>query len=147
LLQGKLDSAGPLIAEVAQEIANAEGRERDLKVSVENAAVDFSQTTLRKIVQELIENAFRYSAPGTPVKVDGRVEGGRFHLKISDKGLGMNPEQIEQSGAFTQFDRKFREQQGAGLGLAISKKLVELSGGQFRIESTPGKGTTIHILR
>jgi signal transduction histidine kinase len=55
----------------------------------------------------------------------------------------MTPDQIEQIGGLVQFDRKQFEQQGSGLGLEIARRLTQLQGGHFQIESQLGLGTTV----
>lgn len=57
----------------------------------------------------------------------------------------MSPEQIKKIGAFMQFDRELYEQQGAGFGLIIAKRMIELHGGQMLIDSKLGTGTQIQI--
>jgi signal transduction histidine kinase len=64
---------------------------------------------------------------------------------VADTGRGMTPEQLTQVGAFRQPDRKTLEQQGLGLGLALVRKLARHLGGEFRLESEAGKGTTSHL--
>jgi signal transduction histidine kinase len=62
-----------------------------------------------------------------------------------DNGRGMSENQIAKIGNFMQFERTKFEQQGTGLGLTISRKLVEFYGGKFKIESVPQKQTIIRI--
>ncbi len=57
----------------------------------------------------------------------------------------MTPEQVKNIGGLAQFDRHLYEQQGAGLGLAITQKLVELYNGTFIVESTADKGTAVFV--
>jgi signal transduction histidine kinase len=100
---------------------------------------------LRKILEELVDNAFRYSKTGAIVTVAADVQGSDWHLEIGDQGRGMTAEQIAQIAAYTQFERNYYEQQGVGLGLYLSKRLVELHGGSFWIDSLPHRYTRVHI--
>lgn len=122
-------------------------RDADLHLNVEghDAVVAMSPDNVARIVTELVDNAFKFSKPGDPVTVTGCVEGQAYSLTIADQGRGMSAEQIGRIGAYTQFEREFYEQQGLGLGLIISKRLVELHGGAFTIESEKGVGTTVHL--
>jgi signal transduction histidine kinase len=66
-------------------------------------------------------------------------------LSIRDRGRGMEPAEIQQIGAYIQFQRTLFEQQGIGLGLAIVRRLVELNGGVMEIDTRPGEGTEIRV--
>jgi len=134
---------GELIASLAQRTARTAEREKDLVLRLQPLAAPITEEHIKKIVEELVENAFKFSEPGTPVEVATSQEAGQFVLTITDQGRGMTPEQIANVGAHMQFERKFYEQQGTGLGLIIAKRLTELLGGAFRIESTPGQQTTV----
>jgi signal transduction histidine kinase len=116
-----------------------------LLLKVENASVLVPSENLAKIVEEIVDNAFKFSEPGKPVLVATEADGGRFLLTVADKGRGMKPEQISNIGPHIQFDRQTFEQQGAGLGLFIAKRITELLGGGFTIESIPSEGTTVKI--
>ncbi len=121
-------------------------READLKVTSQDIPpVRIAADHLQKIVEELTDNAFKFSAPGTPVQLAARVENGYFVLRFTNEGRGMSPEQIRNIGAYQQFDRKLHEQQGSGLGLIIAKLLVELHAGELTIDSTPEVRTTVSV--
>jgi signal transduction histidine kinase len=134
-----------LVPGLARKVAARHKREGDLLLKVENASVLVPSENLAKIVEEIIDNAFKFSDPGKPVLVAAEVGGGKFLLTIADKGRGMKPEQISNIGPHIQFDRQTFEQQGAGLGLFIAKRITELLGGEIAIESTPSEGTTVKI--
>jgi two-component system sensor histidine kinase/response regulator len=125
--------------------ANQYNRLEDLSGAVPQASLFISPEHLNWVVDELVDNAFRFSPANTPVTVVGQVEWPWFSLSISDQGPGLTPEQIDQMGAFIQFERSSMEQQGTGLGLAIAKRGTELWGGQFELDSTPGMGTTVTV--
>jgi two-component system, sensor histidine kinase and response regulator len=110
---------------------------------IDQIAVEISSESYHKIIDELLDNAFRFSEVGKNVAVDSWVEGSNFYLMIADEGRGMNKEQITSITALAQFERHVYEQQGVGLGLVIAKKLVELHDGTFNIESTENVGTKV----
>jgi two-component system sensor histidine kinase/response regulator len=105
--------------------------------------VPIAEEYLSKITDELLQNAFKFSQAGSPVRVTLNEALNTITLSISDKGCGFTPEQITRIGAYMQFDRKLHEQQGLGLGLTIAKRLVELHGGKFSIASDKESGTVI----
>jgi len=140
------DAAWSAITVVAFQKAQAAGRETDLNLEFEEVIPRIEQTHLEKIVDELLDNAFKYSKAGTPVRVTGASDQNVFVLSVADHGRGMTAGQIADVGAFVQFERKIHEQQGSGLGLIIVKRLSELYGGELDIESTPGKQTTVRVV-
>jgi signal transduction histidine kinase len=130
----------------AEQKTRALGREADLQVEVQEAnAVGISEEYLKKILEELLDNACKFSEPGSPILVRGWSEPDRYVVQVSDRGRGMTPVQWESLGAYMQFDRRIYEQQGAGLGLIIAKRLTELHGGSIGFSSLLGKGTTVTI--
>jgi two-component system sensor kinase len=134
-----------IIQELAQELAEQGNRLIDLHLDIENTTIDMADQDFRKVVEEMIDNAFKFSSDGTPVKIRSYCQGDRFCLEIQDQGRGMTSQQIDEIGAYMQFDRKLYEQQGAGLGLILAKRITQLYSGNFAIASTPQKGTTIHL--
>ena len=134
-----------IIQELAQELAEQGNRLIDLHLDIENTTIDMADQDFRKVVEEMIDNAFKFSSDGTPVKIRSYCQGDRFCLEIQDQGRGMTSQQIDEIGAYMQFDRKLYEQQGSGLGLILAKRITQLYSGNFAIASTPHKGTTIHL--
>jgi two-component system sensor histidine kinase/response regulator len=131
------------IQRAAHAKAEAARREGDLSVTVSEAPVTMLTTYFRKATEELIDNAFKFSKAGTPVRVASGPAGGRFVLSVTDQGRGMTMAQIADVGAHMQFERRFYEQQGVGLGLIVAKRLADLHDGDLVIESVPGKGTSV----
>jgi two-component system sensor histidine kinase/response regulator len=134
-----------LITRVAMRVAQRFGRPADLYLQVAGAVALISEEHLQKIVEELLDNAFKFSTAGTAVHVIGVVACRQYALSIVDHGRGMTAEQIAGSGAYVQFERKHHEQQGAGLGLAIARRLTELYGGQLSIASIHGQRTYLCV--
>jgi two-component system, sensor histidine kinase and response regulator len=120
-------------------------RKADLSLELVEGEVAILEEYLKKIVSELLENAFKFSDPGTRVTLKSEIHPRDYQFSVADMGRGMTPEQIAGIGAYMQFERKMYEQQGSGLGLAIAKRLTDLHGGTLTIQSTPGAGTTVTI--
>jgi two-component system sensor histidine kinase/response regulator len=136
-----------VISDVAARLAQQVNRVDDLHVDLTDATVGMAPVHLSKIVEELVDNAFRYSQPGTSVGLRTYIDDGRvLTVSVIDHGRGMTREQIAQVGAYMQFDRERYEQQGQGLGLTITKRLVELYGGELTIESVPRLTTTVQVM-
>jgi len=145
LQQSETLNAGESINRVALEIAIERNRESDLHVDLSMSGLPISERYLRKMVQELVSNAFKFSQPGTPVFVTMRLDSTSTTLQVMDYGRGMNTEQITQIGAYMQFERRYYEQQGIGLGLHLARRLAELHGAQLDIQSEPGQGTVVSV--
>lgn len=138
-------SAKSLITGVAMQKAREVGREADLQVNLQDASVQIAELNLKKVAEELIDNAFKFSQNNTPVRVESNLRDNTFIVSVVNQGQGMSEEQIANVGAYMQFERKLYEQQGSGLGLIISKRLVQLHGGELTIESIPGKETKAQL--
>jgi len=141
-----VSSSKTILNNSAIEMARQSGREKDLELKLQESPAHIPEGDLRKIVQELLNNAFKYSRSGAPVVMTTRTEGNSLIISITDHGRGMNADQISSIGAYRQFERNVHEQQGSGLGLAITKNLTELYGGELTIQSLPGKETTVCVI-
>lgn len=138
-----LRDAEEVIGTAARERAQHHGRAADLALDLTSSAVRMSEQNLTKIAEELIDNAFKFSEPGTRVLVKTSRKDKSYNVFIRDHGRGMTSEQISTIGAYMQFDRALHEQQGVGLGFFVSKRIIELHGGDFEVRSLPGNGTGI----
>lgn len=134
-----------IITEVARHQISVNGAQHILDSSLQSASLAISDSYLRKLVAELIDNACKFSLAKTVITLRGSIQNGLYVLSIKDEGRGMNPTQVAQIGAYMQFDRNIHEQQGQGLGLTIAKRIVELHNGSFMVDSTISKGTTFEI--
>ena len=117
-------------------------RAEDLTVEGKAGTIAVKRTDLTQIVEELIDNAFKFSRIGTPVTL---VMGADGRIVVTDQGRGLTAEEIARIGAFRQFERKKNEQQGLGLGLVLVQKLTMLCNAKLAITSQPGAGTQVEI--
>jgi two-component system sensor histidine kinase/response regulator len=138
-------AARATIEEIATRTAHKHGRGSDSLVQVGDALLPLVPEHFSKIVEELLDNAFKFSKLGTPVRLLGLARDGKYVLTLGDRGRGLTPEQIQRIGAHMQFDREYYEQQGSGLGLIIAKRLAELYGGSLTVQSAVGQSTTVTV--
>jgi len=96
----------------------------------------------------LVSNAIKFSPPGQVVEIGAAGEDGAVHFSVRDRGRGIPADKLETIfGRFEQVDASdSREKGGTGLGLAISKSIVQQHGGRIWAESTPGQGSTFHVV-
>jgi two-component system, sensor histidine kinase and response regulator len=113
-----------------------------ITIRVKACSISVKQEDLSHMVEELVDNACKFSRKGTPVTVELGVDG---RLIVTDEGRGLTPEEIDRIGAFQQFDRKKYEQQGLGLGLVLVQRLALQYRAEFSMKSQPGKGTQVQI--
>ncbi|MBD2128734.1 response regulator [Microcoleus sp. ZQ-A2] len=146
LQNGQVSSAASVIEGISVRQAHQVGREADLQLELQDSSVQIAKVRLEKIIEELVNNAFKYSLAGTPVRIVAAPIDQMFTLSVTDWGRGMTAAQIAQVGAYMQFERKLYEQQGSGLGLAIAKRLTQLLGGELTLESIPEKQTTVRVV-
>jgi PAS domain S-box-containing protein len=110
---------------------------------IENLVVD--QTRFKQVLINLASNAVKFSHPGGRVVISSERVGNDLVFRVKDEGVGIP--QSEQASLFKPFRQastgKEMNREGIGLGLAITKRLVELHGGSIWVESEVGKGTTV----
>lgn len=146
-IQEKLDNclSKTVISDVCLNKARAVDREKDLKLELTESLVQMPQEKLSILIEELIENALKFSSPNSEIKVVSKADDHKYRLDVIDSGQGMTVAEIEKIGAFIQFNRKLHEQQGSGLGLAIVQHIVNLHQGEFTVHSTPDQGTIVSV--
>lgn len=136
---------GLVLRHIADGQAELAGRRADLEMDIQTGSAAIVGEHFERLATVLLENAFKFSEPGTPVTVNGRIQPPYYLITIHDQGRGMTPEQIRRVGANVQFERRTYEQQGVGLGLAIANQIVQIYGGHLMLDSTPGQGTTARL--
>lgn len=145
LRQKRTDSPAQLIESTARSQAQLAKRPADLDLNLLDVPLPLSEEYLAKIVDELVQNAFKFSQAGARVAVSLADSGNGVTLTVTDHGRGFSTEHITRVGAYMQFDRKMHEQQGLGLGLTIAKRLTELHGGTLTIQSQRGASATVVV--
>lgn len=128
-------------------VTKAWERSEDCTINVEQTILPMSSVHLQAALEALMDNACKFSEPGTPIQVSGKRvrEGDRYVIEITDQGRGMTPEQTTTLGAYMQFERRIYEQQGSGLGLAITQRIAQIYNGILTFTSEPGKFTTARL--
>ena len=110
-------------------------------------AVRVDLTRIRQVLLNLLSNAIKFTPAGGTVTVTAKTWEGAVEIAVRDTGIGMAeadiPKALEPFGQIS--NAMTRAHEGTGLGLPLSKSLVELHGGQFSIASTPGHGTTVTV--
>jgi signal transduction histidine kinase/ActR/RegA family two-component response regulator len=113
----------------------------------EDAHVNADRNRLKQVLLNLLSNAVKYNRVGGEVEISSAPTGsGRIRTQISDTGIGIRADQLPK--LFEPFERlgaEHTEIEGTGLGLSLSKALVEAMGGTIDAESEPGVGTTFSI--
>ncbi len=103
--------------------------------------------SLQGVLQELLDNAIRYSSPGGSIRINTTLKESEVEISVSDTGIGIP--KTDQERIFERFYRtdpaRSRESGGTGLGLSIAKHLIEAHGGYIKVESEVGKGSNFSI--
>ena len=109
--------------------------------------IEADRSLLVQVFQNLLANGIKFQPPGQAPEIQILAQGEQdgWQISVIDNGIGMQPE--HQQRIFKIFNRLHTQDQypGTGLGLALSRKIVELHGGHIRAESEPGRGTRIHL--
>jgi len=129
-------------------IVRGRAEENNLTLVYEGGDMPEIQADMRAIKQvllNLITNAIKFTPEGGKVTVKCEAKSGGLILKVVDTGIGIAADDLERlAKPFEQIDsQNSKQHEGTGLGLALSKSLVELHGGNFKIESQLGVGTTV----
>ena len=134
----------------AAKLANRSAAERGVSLTVETEpalpALEADEVRLKQILQNLLSNAVKFTPPGGRIRLRARANppgGDQLEISVADTGVGIAPQDHERIfGRFEQVDPSAsRSYQGTGLGLSLTKKLVELHGGTLLVESEVGKGS------
>ncbi len=113
----------------------------------DEATVQADPDRARQVLQNLVSNAVKFTAPGGRIAVRAAARGDTVRISVRDTGVGVAPEKLEFIfEPFVQLDRDLTSpREGAGLGLAISRDLARAMGGDITAHSTPGRGSTFTL--
>jgi signal transduction histidine kinase len=126
-------------------------RERAMKDGVQVAldanggfhVVTGDERRIRQVIFNLLSNAVKFTPAGGSVNVRATQVNGEVHVSVADTGPGIAAEDVDRIfEEFQQTDAGIEQGEGTGLGLALSKRLVELHGGHIWVDSEPGEGST-----
>ncbi|WP_144007136.1 sensor histidine kinase KdpD, partial [Pelomonas sp. KK5] len=141
----------PLVGQV-QRMLRLQARQADVRLmftdhSGGDARALGDALRLRQLLLNLAGNAIKYGRRGGLVRIElARADSGQLLLRVIDNGIGMDRAQLAR--LFEPFNRLGRERSaipGSGIGLALSRQLVQAMGGDIRVESQAGVGTTVEL--
>jgi two-component system sensor histidine kinase/response regulator len=134
-----------IIIEIIDSLTTDNNRKSDIILDSSNNNLRISFFHFYKIIYELLDNALKFSAVGEKILIRNQSNMKKSNFSIIDFGRGMTSEQIKNIEAYHQFDREIYEQQGTGLGLTISKVLVNFYDGNFEIKKNAINGITVNF--
>lgn len=151
--QGKIHLTGgrlkPVLKSAILACASRSGA-KEINISLdcpEDLRARINGPLLEQALINLIDNAIKYSEPGSSVRVEATTENGRVVVQVIDQGVGIPQEHLPR--LFERFYRvdpsRSRKVGGTGLGLAIVKHIAQAHGGKVAVQSTPGQGSTFAI--
>ncbi len=131
-----------------REDALSSGFEVEMHLDSGAATVKADEEALRRALRNLLENAVKYSPACRTVWVEGAVNGGHVAISVRDHGMGIDSG--EQREVFQKFVRgsaaKKAGIKGTGIGLSMVRQIVDALGGELRLESAPGAGSTFTVV-
>jgi signal transduction histidine kinase len=133
---GTLESTLSLVRERAQR----KGIRLLLEIDPALGEIHADERKLKQILLNLLSNAIKFTPEGGHIGVTARLNGAGMEVAVRDDGIGISPE--EQDAVFEEFRQVGPRAEGTGLGLALTKRFVELHGGRIRLESSAQQGST-----
>ncbi len=147
----KEDISVPQVMEDVRKLGHPFAAQRriwlDVKPSEALPLLHADAAKIKRILYNLVSNAIKFTPEGGRVTINARLRDGMVEISVTDTGIGISDE--DQEKIFDYFGQvesnHARRFEGAGVGLALTKKLVEMHGGRIRVESELGKGSTFTI--
>jgi PAS domain S-box-containing protein len=134
LMKDMQDSFDPVLALYKQKL--------NLQITAGIPEINLDRSRIEQVIVNLLSNAGKYSTENGTVDIKASLDDGNLLIEVTDHGIGI-PD-LEQKNLFQPYYRVSKDQQvpGIGLGLAVSRLIVEAHGGKIRVTSQPGKGST-----
>jgi PAS domain S-box-containing protein len=143
----------PALVKEVTDILQAELERKHLALTIDLdrhiGELQLDHSRLKQALFNYLSNAIKFTAPGGRITVRGRAEGpSQFRLEVEDSGIGIAQEDIPRLfNEFTQLDTGYdKHHPGTGLGLALTRRLIEAQGGQVGVRSVLGTGSVFHLV-
>ncbi|MHB1391288.1 MAG: HAMP domain-containing sensor histidine kinase [Thermoleophilia bacterium] len=138
-----LADAMSIVQSVVEPLASKKDISIDISLGDSNDTVMADPARFKQILYNLLSNAIKFTPAGGRVSIEVRREGPQVEISVIDTGIGISRKDQERIFyEFLQVEGSYvRKYEGTGLGLALTKKLVELHGGRIWVESSPGTGS------
>jgi len=141
---------GALVRRIGEELELIFAHSHQLEIAIQGEPIYVIGDDLRleQVVQNLLQNAVKYSPHGGPIRLLLDIHSANARLRVEDRGLGIPPEALDQIfGRFYRAENTASYQlSGIGVGLYVVKQIVELHGGHVEVESVEGEGSTFTVL-
>jgi len=137
------------LSEILQTSANRSGVQLQAEIAPEVAQLVLDPARLKQVLYNYLSNAIKFTPQGGVITVRAMAEGAQHvRIEVQDTGIGISPEDLPKLFmAFVQLDSGLSKQhQGTGLGLALTRRLVQAQGGTVGVRSTLGQGSVFHLV-
>ncbi len=151
---GKVDvqiervALGPLLAE-CDAMVDPLAAKRDITMRFPLRCHEFVQADrmrLKQVMLNLVSNAIKYNRPGGEVRIDCELRDNALRINVRDTGQGLDEVQVASLfEAFNRLGQDTSSEEGSGIGLVVTQRLVELMGGRIGVVSEPGVGSVFHV--
>jgi signal transduction histidine kinase len=136
------------LTETMTPVAREKGIELETATRGDISVIEADRAKLKRIVVNLLSNALKFTPRGGKVTLSAEHTAATTRISVADTGVGISPEDVNK--LFDKYEqarnRATQGEKGTGLGLYITKQLVELHGGTITVESKPGQGSVFHVV-
>jgi two-component system sensor histidine kinase/response regulator len=134
-----------VIRSIVMDNVRSKSRQETITIDCADVPLRIAPPDLGKIVDEVLDNACKFSDPHAPIGITARVEGNTFRLTIQDEGRGITAEEISRAASLFRSVAPVPIRTEGGVGLTIAVTLAELYGGTLTLQRGPLKGTIVTV--